>query len=298
MGQLEDLRVYVDIVDSAGIARAAETLGIAKSAVSRRLKLLEDRYGTQLIDRDPGVWNVTDAGQELYQRAVRIVQEFDEVENDFVSSSTAVEGPLTVSVPREYGISFLNASLLDFKKRHPEIRLTVDFDDRRVDLARENIDLAIRITNEPVSTVASTKIGTVRHSLFASAEYLSSHPPLEALCDLHDHQLLYFGSARRAFWEFVSSKGKPDRFEFKPFLNSNSGLFLLSAVRAGMGIARLPDFVAAKAEEADEIIRVLPDTCIADWGIYIVHSEDRRLNRRMRLFADEMRRVCVSQAVR
>lgn len=293
MGQLEDFRVYVDIVDSNGIARASETLGIAKSAVSRRLKLLEERYGTQLIDREPGVWNVTDAGQELYQRAIRIVQEVDEVEIDFVSNSAAVEGPLTVSVPREFGISFLNSSLIEFKKRHPEIRLTVDFDDRRVDLARENIDLAIRITNAPDPTLASTRIGTVRHSLFASAEYLSSRTPPEALCDLHEHQLLYFGSARRAFWEFVSPKGKPDRFEFKPFLNSNSGQFLLNAVRAGMGIARLPHFIATEAEEAGEVVRVLPDTCIAGWGVYLVHSENRRLNRRMRLFADEMKKVCV-----
>lgn len=89
MGQIEDLRVFVDVVDSVGIARAAEIQGIAKSAVSRRLKRLEDRYGTQLIDREPGVWKVTDAGRELYQR---IVQEIDEVESDFVGHSAAVEG--------------------------------------------------------------------------------------------------------------------------------------------------------------------------------------------------------------
>nr|WP_254446773.1 substrate binding domain-containing protein [Ruegeria sp. HKCCD8929] len=210
-----------------------------------------------------------------------------------MSNSAAVEGPLSVSVPREFGISFLNSSLIVFKTRHPQIRLTIDFDDRRVDLVRENIDLAIRITGTPDPILASTRIGTVRHSLFASAEYLSKHPPLEALCDLHDHQLLYFGSAKRAFWEFVTPKGKLNRFEFKPFLNSNSGLFLLNAVRSGMGIARLPHFIAAEAEETDEVVRVLPDTCIADWGIYLVHSEDRRLNRRMRLFADEMKKVCV-----
>ena len=293
MGQLEDLRVFVDVVEKNGIARAAETLGIAKSAVSRRLKLLEERYGAQLIDREPGVWEITDAGRELYQRVVKIVQEVDEVDSDFLNASADVEGPLTVSVPREFGISFLNSSLIDFKKEHPQIRLTVDFDDRRVDLVRENIDLAIRITNTPDPELNSTRIGTVKHSLFASSEYSINHPALEQLADLHNHQLLYFGSERRAHWDFVCPKGKQNRFEFKPFLNSNSGLFLLNAVRAGMGIARLPHFITTEAEAAGEIFRVLPDSCIAEWGIYLIHTEDRRLNRRMRLFADEMKKVCV-----
>jgi DNA-binding transcriptional LysR family regulator len=293
VGQIEDLRVFVDIVDSAGIARAAEIQGIAKSAVSRRLKMLEDRYGTQLIDREPGVWKVTDAGRELYQRSVRIVQEIDEVESDFIGHSAAVEGPLSVSVPREFGMTFLNSSLIEFKNRYPQIQLTLTFMDRHVDLARENIDLAIRITEKPSSALNSTRIGTVKHNLFASGEYLSNHPPLKGLCDLHHHQLLNFGSTKRAFWDFVSPKGKRNRFEFKPYLNSNNGLFLLNAVRAGMGIARLPDFIVMAAEQSGEIVRVLPDMYIAHWGIFLVHAEDRRMNRRMRLFSDEMRKACV-----
>ena len=297
MGQLEDLRVFVDVVNNNGIARAAEALGIAKSAVSRRLKLLEERYGTQLINREPGVWEVTNAGTELYQRVVKIVQEVDEVDNDFLNASADVEGPLTVSIPREFGISFLNSSLIEFKKEHPQIRLTVDFSDRRVDLLRENIDLAIRITNVTESGIEATRIGTVKHSLFASAEYSINNPALDKVSDLHNHQLLYFGSERRAHWDFVCPKGKQNRFEFKPYLNSNSGLFLLNSVRSGMGIARLPHFITAEAEAAGEIVRILANSYIAEWGIYLIRSEDKRLNRRMRLFANKMKKACVFQNV-
>ena len=72
MGQIEDLRLFVRVVDSGSISKAANKLGIAKSAVSRRLSLLEERYGTRLIDRVPGVWEVTGTGYELYQRATRV----------------------------------------------------------------------------------------------------------------------------------------------------------------------------------------------------------------------------------
>lgn len=295
MGQMEDMRLLVTVVSAASISKAADEMNIAKSAVSRRLKLLEERYGTRLIDRTPGSWEVTAAGKELYQRAARIVQEMDEVDTDFLSTSAAVEGPLAVSVPREFGLAFLNPSLIKFKMRHPQIHLTMDFSDRRVDLARENIDLAIRITDAPDPNLNTIRIGTVKHSLFASSGYLSGYPPIKDLCDLHDHHLLFFGSARKASWEFVSPKGKLNGFAFKPFLNSNSGPFLLDAVRSGMGIARLPHFITARAERTGEVVRVLSEVRIAEWGIYLVHAEDRRLNRRMRLFAEEMKATFLSQ---
>ena len=100
MGQIEDLRIFVDIVNAGGIARAAEGKSIAKSALSRRLKLLEERLGIQLVDRRPGQWEVTTAGQELYQRALRLLSEAEEIDADFSHSRQSLSGPLSVSLPR------------------------------------------------------------------------------------------------------------------------------------------------------------------------------------------------------
>lgn len=295
MGQIEDLRLFINVVDAAGISKAADVLNIAKSAVSRRLSLLEERYDTRLIDREPGRWEITETGRELYQRANRLVHDMDEIEGDFSNASAAVEGPLTVSVPREFGIAFLQPSILAFKTKYPQIRLTVDFSDRSVDLARENIDLAVRITGALEDGLEAERIGSVQHRLYASPRYLSDHEPVNDLCDLHDHRLLYFGSARRAYWEFQSPAGQPEKFVFQPFLNSNSGIFLLDAVRNGLGIARLPDFIVNEWDHSEDLIEVLPGTLIAEWGIYLVQSQNQRLNRRMRLFAEEMKRSCLSQ---
>ena len=82
MGQIEDLQLFAMVVENHSITRAAKKLHIAKSAVSRRLHLLEERYGNRLIDREPGVWEVTASGHELYQRAIRVVSEMDELESD------------------------------------------------------------------------------------------------------------------------------------------------------------------------------------------------------------------------
>ncbi|WP_454885449.1 LysR family transcriptional regulator [Sphingomonas oryzagri] len=288
MGQIEDLRLFMLVVESSSMSKAADKLRIAKSAVSRRLNLLEERYGTRLIDRAPGVWTVTATGQELFQRAVRVVGDVDDIEGDFGNSPRNLAGPLSVSVPREFGLSYLNASLIAFKQKYPEIKLTVDFDDRKVDLARENYDFAIRISAAKDISESATKIGRMQHLLLASSAYIKETSEPTSLEDLHGHRLLYFGNARRASWDFVAVNGKPIIFEFQPFLNSNSGVFLLEAARKGMGIARLPDFVAAGPMAAGDLVPVLADIGVPEWGIYLVHAEDRRLNRRMHLFAEEV----------
>ncbi len=294
MGQIEDLRIFVVVVETGGISKAAERLGIAKSAVSRRISLMEERYGAILIDRRPGVWDPTATGKELYQRATQAVGEVDGIEVDFVNTSANHSGPLSVSVPREFGINFLSNALLPFKAKFPEIQLTIDFDDRSIDLDRENYDFAIRITGNIDGSAGATRIGTVNHRLFAGSQYLKLHSMPTCLDDLRDHNLLYFGSARRTVWHFRDAKDKRREMEFQPYLNSNSGAFLLKATIGGHGISRLPDFIASEAVAQGDLVEVLPDLMMPEWGIFLVHSERRLLNRRMRLFSEMMTKACLA----
>ncbi len=141
--------------------------------------------------------------------------------------------------------------------------------------------------------VSGERIGTVQHRLFASPAYIQAHSAPNCLKDLRKHTLLHFRTVRRAVWEFETDKGKPHSFQFQPFLNSNSGVFLLEATLSGLGIARLPDFVASNAQAAGELVPVLPSLTIPDSGIFLVHAENRRLNRRMRLFAEEIKQACL-----
>ncbi|WP_284166058.1 LysR family transcriptional regulator [Frigidibacter sp. SD6-1] len=167
MGQIEDLRLFVKTVDSGGIARAAKEMGIAKSAVSRRLAQLEERYGVRLIDRQPRVWVITTAGQELYQRAVPIVAHADDLDADFLHVGHAPRGPLSISIAREFGLTFLKPILFQFAEDHPQIDLVIDFDDRTVDLDAENYDLAVRVTASEMKGFNCHRIGTTRHGVVA-----------------------------------------------------------------------------------------------------------------------------------
>lgn len=291
MGQIEDLRMFAAIVDHGSIARAAEVLGIAKSAVSRRLAQLELRYDTRLIDRQPRHWAVTEAGKELYQRAVPMLADADDIESDFTQTERGLAGPLRVTIAREFGMSFLRPMLFAFAQDHPEIDLTLDFDDRTVDLEVENYDLAIRISAELSEGTSRLKLGTTRHGLFASPGYIRRWgQPVEA-SDLRNHALLHYGGDRRPTWAF-HLWGKPVSLTFRPALNSNTGAFLQDAAMQGFGIIRMPEFVVTEAEQSGDLVPVLPEATFQEFGIHLIHPFNRRLNKRMRAFISAAQHQC------
>ena len=300
MGQLENLRLYAVVVEEGSITRAAAVLNIAKSAVSRRLSLLEDRYEAKLIERGLGSWKVTETGEELYRRALRAVGEVDEIDADFLSASANLSGPLSVSVPRDFGLGYLNEALMSFKIKYPEIILAVDFDDRIVDLDRENYDFVVRITGALEDNNSANRIGAMEHVLCASPDYLANCSTPKNLEELRTHHLLHFGTARRGDWRFITERGVSKNrtllFEFSPYLNSNSGMFLLDATLKGMGISRLPDFIVKQAIEDNKLIRILPKLNMPSWSVYLLHPDNRQMNRRMRVFFEEMKNACISMA--
>lgn len=292
MGQLEDLKVFVTVVDQGSIAKAAEVMRIAKSAVSRRLAQLEGRYDVRLIDRQPGTWRVTDAGHELYQRANPMLAEAEDLDTDFTQSARNLRGPLRVTVAHEFGMTFLKPMLFQFAKDFPEIDLSVDFDDRTIDLDRDNYDLAIRISSKRPSGQNDVRLGETRHGLFASPGYLSAQGTPSEPRDLRDHALLHYGPNRRAVWTFTFN-GKPCKLDFKPDLNSNTGAFLKDAAVEGMGIIRMPGFVVRQDVEAERLLPVLPGAEFEGFGIHLIHAPNRRLNKRMRAFAQAVQSQCV-----
>lgn len=291
VGQLEDYRLFVSVVDSGSIVAASESLGVAKSAVSRRLALLEDRYDVRLIKRDTRNWEVTSAGRELYQRARAMVADADEIDSDFKHLSQSHRGPLSISIAREFGLSYLQPVLFDFMQNNPEIEITIDFDDRITDLDSENYDLAIRITGVHHSGLVVERIGGSNFGLYASPKYCELHGKPETVDDLKQHALLYYGSARRAQWSFARDK-ETYSLDFKPALNSNCGPFLLASAENGCGIAQLPDFIVSEAISQKKLISLLPNYSIAEFGIFVVYSENRRITNRMRALIDALTAAC------
>ena len=288
MGQMEDLKLYVQVVEQGSISKAASILRIAKSAVSRRISILEERYSSVLIDRTPGKWEITKVGLDLYQRSRALVAEFEEVNEDFTSLHAQISGPLNISIPRDFGLNYLRQKLFEFQGKYPNIKLSIDFDDRFVDLETENYDFAIRITAQADTKYISKRIGAIRRYLCASPEYLSLNGTPQNLEDLQAHSLLHYGNTKRGNWTFQTSDRKEKSIKFSPTISSNSGQFLGEAALNNIGISLLPDFIADKYIDTGQLKTILPQYSLSPYEIYLTHLGSRRLNRRMRAFSSAL----------
>ena len=288
MGQMEDLKLYVQVVEQGSISKAASILRIAKSAVSRRISILEERYSSVLIDRTPGKWEITKVGLDLYQRSRALVAEFEEVNEDFTSLHAQISGPLNISIPRDFGLNYLRQKLFEFQGKYPNIKLSIDFDDRFVDLETENYDFAVRITAQTDTKYISKRIGAIRRYLCASPEYLSLNGTPQNLEDLQAHSLLHYGNTKRGNWTFQTSDRKEKSIKFSPTISSNSGQFLGEAALNNIGISMLPDFIADKYIDTGQLKTILPQYSLSPYEIYLTHLGSRRLNRRMRAFSSAL----------
>ena len=289
MGQIEDLEIFTAIVEAGSLTKAAKGLGIAKSAVSRRLSLLEQRFNTVLIEREPGRWRLTDRGAELLSRARLLVAEANALEMDFRDERLALTGPLSVSLPRDFGLGYLAEPLQQFMALYPGIELRVSFDDRLVDLRHENFDAALRITPGEPSEVAAEKLSSTHAYLCASPTYLKTNPSIHEPSDLEEQTFLGYGLAQRATLLLGEQT-----ISLRATHATNSGAQMFEWTRAGFGVAALPDFLCLPALEAGELVRLLPGYPLPDLGIYLCRLKTAAPNRRVNLFTQFLKGLLVS----
>ena len=279
MGQLEDLKLFLKVAEAGSLSRAAREMSIAKSAVSRRLALLEAGMGTRLIDRAPGRWAVTGRGNELLARARALVDEAQALAEDFREARLAQTGPLTLSLPRDFGLSFLAPMLQDFAYAHPAIELRTSFEDRLVDLRHENFDAAVRITSQPPANVQAVRLGQTCSKICASPAYLQASAALAQPQDLFAHRILGYGLSARHTWSLGGQS-----LELRAVQSSNSGLHLRNMAVAGLGLTMLPDFLCDEAVRQGDLLPVLTEFAAPELHIYLCRAPNARANRRVDCF--------------
>lgn len=288
MGQLEDMQLFIRVVDAGGISRAAEQLGIAKSAVSRRLGELESRLGSKLMQRTTRRSHLTESGRRYYDDAVKAVDFVAQVNAGVSDEQAELSGVLRVAVPLSFGLLHLSPAIDLFHRQYPQVDIQVDFSDRQVDLVEDGFDLAIRIANLQDSSIQARRIAQVRLLMLASPGYASEYGLPKSLEELPQHRILAYGSSNNTSWTVRDPEGIEHSMRLRGALAANNGDFLQKMALAGHGIAILPSFIAWQALLAGELIPVLPDCAIDDLQAWAVYSQSRFLPQKARRFIDFM----------
>ncbi|MEM6621714.1 MAG: LysR family transcriptional regulator [Pseudomonadota bacterium] len=290
MDRFETLRAFVQVVESGSLTRAADTLGVATSAVSRRIKELESHLGTQLMQRTTRQLRLTASGEAFLARAQGILQALQEAEAEAGRDAQQLSGPLRIAAPLSFGQSHLGPLLLEFAKQNPGLELDVNFSDRMVDLVAEGHDLAVRIGNLSDSSLIARRIAEVRLAVVAAPAFWDQHGRPEKPEDLAAFPALcYTGSERVDRWGFTRPDGTAGAVQANVAMRATFGDFLRDAAIEGHGIVLQPSFIIHRAIEAGQLEPVLLDHTWPTVTIFAVYPQTRHLSARARAFIDFLR---------
>lgn len=281
--RFEDLRVLVAVVSAGGFAAGAERLGVAKSAVSRRIRELEDRLGARLFDRTTRRVQLTEAGLEFYERAVELLAGLDKAEEAASSASGALRGRIRVAAPISFTTHCLAPAVAQFLQRHAEVSLLIDTDDRMVDLIRDGFDVAIRIGRLPDSSLVARRLATIRHVCVGSPALLARLGTPKSPEELSRYPGVFYSNVEHGtYWKFANGVVPPvvSRIEF------SNGDAVREAAIAGMGVAILPTFIAHDAVRRGALKIVLGEHMRPPIAMYALHPSKRNQTMRARAFIE------------
>lgn len=288
MADLSSLELFVKVVDLGSYTAAADAFGVSKSHVSRQVSALEDRLGARLLNRTTRAITLTEAGRMFHERCTEILGQIEDAERAVTSLQTKPRGELRISAPMTFGIRYLAPVIAEFMAHNPELTVDAQLNDRRIDVVEDGFDLAVRIGKLPDSSLIARRIAEVRLFAYASPAYIESHPEISKPEDLRAHECLLYlhGGRGPQTWTFTRGEAQTSVAVTGPMI-SNNGEVLLEAARTGLGITFGPDFIAAPAVEAGEMVPVLPQW-YAPGALWVVYPHRRHVSAKVRAFVDFM----------
>lgn len=287
MDRFEEMRTFIRVVEAGSMSAAADRLGIAKSAVSRRLSDLESRLGVQLLNRTTRRLNLTDSGSLFYQRCQRILADLDESEHFVLSEHTRLRGTIRIAAPLSFGIQHLSPVLDDFLKEHAELSLDLELNDRTVNLMDEGVDLGIRIGKLQDSTMMARKLSHTKLIYCASPAYLERHGEPQIPEDLKNHcGLSYSNVSEGQLWQFTNEKGQAYSVHVPFRMRANNGDVLLKAALDGLGVVATTSFICYREVEQGLLRQILSNYKSDEMGIYAIYPSQQHLPGRVRLLID------------
>ncbi|TBG92242.1 LysR family transcriptional regulator [Rhizobium leguminosarum] len=289
MIRIEGIAAFVAVVEAGSVSEAARRLRLSKSVVSERLAELEKSLGGMLLHRTTRKLTLTEDGTVFLGRAARIVREIEEAAADMAERRGTLSGPIRIAAPVTFGRMHLGPALYPFLAEHPEIELTLDIDDRRVDAASDGYDAIIR--NGPIadSRLVAWKLAHSRRLLCASPDYLARQGIPSSLADLNSHRGIFYTNRGVADWRFQTFDGAIV-VRAKLALGINNGDMLRDAAIAGLGIALLPAFIAGPVIREGRLAEIDVGHKPEAEFIYMAHPEGRNPSAKLRAIADHLKK--------
>ena len=285
MDRLNAMQLFVRVAELGSFAAVASQAGVAPSVITRQIAGLEAHLGIKLMERSTRRLRLTSAGAAYLEKCRVILNLVDTAEADIAEERQMPRGHIRVAMPLVYGTRRVAPLLLEFVGSHPEVRLDMEYSDRRQNLIEEGIDLSIRITTDLAPGDIARKISTSRMKVVASPAYLSRHGRPRVPSDLSHHEFLGYLNSPMGTLPFIVGK-HVENVPVRSRINANNGVVLTEAAAQGIGITCAPDFLVDEFIAAGRVVAILDDFEMPQLGVYVMLPSNRQVPHRVRVLMD------------
>jgi DNA-binding transcriptional LysR family regulator len=282
----DKLRVFHAVADAGSFTHAGEKLNLSQSAVSRQISALEESLRVPLFHRHARGLILTEQGELLFKTAREVFAKLSMTEAQLGESKDHARGTLNVTTTVAFGSTWLTPRVREFLTAFPEIDLSILIDDNELDLGMREADVAIRMTPPRQPDLIQRHLMTVRIHIYGSVDYLKRNGIPQTVDDLNKHTIVIYGEDGRApvsDINWLAHVGSPAPGSRKIGLRVNNQYAIYRAVRSGLGLAALPDYMV---DPNLNVVKVLPDLTGPTAEAYFVYAEELRHSKRIAVFRD------------
>lgn len=292
MDKLKAMQVFVQIVDSASLTKAAQKLNLSVGMVSNYLKYIETELGAVLLVRTTRRISITDYGAYYYKTCRNVfdlLRESAEVASNVIQNP---EGVLNISMPRSFGIFGFLPALNKFYQAHPKIRVDVSISDSLVDFSENRFDAAVRLGALSDSSLVARPLRPYKLTLCAAPAYLARKGEPATPQDLigHDCIATYFDEHKTAWntlqntWEFLGDDGEFMKVSVPARMQVNDAQGVCIMVLSGQGIALLPEVIVSAHLAEGRLVELLPTYQIPPRPMNLVYRKNSHMPFKLKAF--------------
>ena len=281
----DKLRVFHAVAEAGSFTHAGDTLNLSQSAVSRQISALEEALAVPLFHRHARGLILTEQGEALNRTVREVFAKLAMTEALLAESKEKPAGRLKVTTTHSFGVTWLAPRLKNFLAAHPDVTVTLLLDDTDLDLAMREADVAIRMHPPRQPDLVQRHLGEIRSQIWASPDYLKTHGTPISAEDLDQHKLVLFGDRKPPVQDinWLAEVGRKDGTPRRGILEVNSLQAMLVAIRAGIGIGSVPDYLV---QDQTGLVNVLPEIKKPNAEMYFVYPEELRNSKRVSVFRD------------
>lgn len=282
----DKLRIFHAVAEAGSFTHAGDALNLSQSAVSRQVSALEESLHIPLFHRHARGLILTEQGELLYRTVKDVFHKLSMAEALISESRERPSGPLKITTTVAFGTTWLTPRIREFVELFPEVEVGLILSDGSLDLSMREADVAIRMAKPKQPDLVQRLLLTVQSHVYAAPEYLAERGTPAAAEDLDQHSIIIYGQDAPppvASINWLLEAGADPEHHRRPILRVNNLYGIYRAVRSGLGIAALPDYMIPVTSK---LVRILPELAGPSIEAFFVYPEELRQSKRVNVFRD------------